>query len=225
MQTYETLLITPPNLPEEDEKSTVDALHAIIVDGGGTIHANDRMGRRHLAYPIQKFDDGVFIRFLYDSEADVPKELERRSGLSDKVLRHLTVRLTTEWAEDAKKQAVLDAQRKVEAEAQAKLDAEAKVIADAEAAVKAEADAAEAAVKAEADAVEAAAKAEADAAEAAKAEAEKPAEEAEAEAAAPETAVEAAVEAAIPETTAPEATVGETAAPDADAASDGKSEG
>ena len=49
MQTYETLLITPPNLPEEDEKTAVEALHAIITEGGGTMHAHDRMGRRHLA--------------------------------------------------------------------------------------------------------------------------------------------------------------------------------
>lgn len=141
MQTYETLLITPPNLAEEDEKTAVDALLAIITDGGGKMHAQDRMGRRHLAYPIQKFEDGVYFRFLYEAEAAVPKELERRSRISDKFLRSLTVRLTKEWAEDAKKQAVIDAQRRIEMAEQAILDAEAKVLADAEAAVKAEADA------------------------------------------------------------------------------------
>jgi len=140
MQTYETLLITPPNLAEEDEKTAIDALLAIITEGGGKMHAQDRMGRRHLAYPIQKFEDGVYYRFLYESESAVPKEVERRSRLSDKFLRSLTVRLSEEWAEDAKKQAVIDAQRRIEEAEQAKLDAEAKALADAEAAAKAEAE-------------------------------------------------------------------------------------
>src|SRR5262245_56746752 len=77
----------------------------------------DRMGRRRLAYPIQKFEDGVYTRFLYDSGSDVPRELERRMRISDKVLRHLTVQLEREWAVGAKEQVVKDAQARAEAEA------------------------------------------------------------------------------------------------------------
>src|SRR5262245_62957708 len=79
--------------------------------------ANDRMGRRRLAYAIGKFDDGVYTRFLYDSLPAVPKELERRIRISDKVLRYLTVRLEPDWAVAAKEQAVRDAQARAEAEA------------------------------------------------------------------------------------------------------------
>ena len=140
MQTYETLFITSPDLLEEDERSTVEALAKVVTDGGGVMHSNDRMGRRRLGYPIQKCDDGVYTRFLYESAVAVPKELERRFRLSDKVLRGLTVRLEEEWAEDAKKQAVIDAERRAEAAAQAEIDA----------AAAAEAAAAEAAKAAEA---------------------------------------------------------------------------
>jgi small subunit ribosomal protein S6 len=114
LPTYETLFITPPNLPDEEERATVDAMAQVISDGGGTIIANDRMGRRRLGYPIRKFEDGVYVRFLYDAGVEVPKELERRIRLSDRVLRSLTVRLDREWAENAKHEAVLDAQRRVE---------------------------------------------------------------------------------------------------------------
>lgn len=119
MNTYETLFITPPNLAEDDEKAIVDAMSQVVSEGGGTFHANDRMGRRRLAYPIQKFEDGVYTRFLYDAEHEVPKELERRLRLSDKVLRSLTVRLERDWASAAKEQAVRDAARRAEAEAEA----------------------------------------------------------------------------------------------------------
>ncbi len=112
MPTYETLFITPPTLSDEDERATVETLATIVTDGGGSFTANERMGRRRLAYPIQKFEDGVYTRFLYDSGVEVPKELERRIRLSDKVLRSLTVRLEENWAEAAKVQAVKDAERR-----------------------------------------------------------------------------------------------------------------
>jgi small subunit ribosomal protein S6 len=127
VQTYETLFISTPTLTEEDEQATVDTFSVIVSDGGGTMVANERMGRRRLAYPIRKQTDGVYVRFLYDSEAGVPKELERRMRLSDKILRVLTVRLEERQAVQAKEQAVRDAQARVEAaerEAQERAEAE-----------------------------------------------------------------------------------------------------
>ena len=119
MPTYETLFITPPTLSDDEEKSTVAMLAAIVTDGGGVFTANERMGRRRLAYPIRKFEDGVYMRFLYDCEVEIPKELERRIRISDNVLRSLTVRLEDNWAEAAKVQAVKDAERRAEMEAEA----------------------------------------------------------------------------------------------------------
>lgn len=119
MPTYETLFITPPNLGEDEENVTVETLAQVVTEGGGSMIANDRMGRRRLGYPIRKFDDGVYVRFLYDSESDVPKELERRIRLSDRVLRSMTVRLGMEWAVAAKEEAVREAQRRADAEIEA----------------------------------------------------------------------------------------------------------
>jgi small subunit ribosomal protein S6 len=124
MQTYETLFITTPTLTEDEERAAVDTLSQIVTEGGGTMVANDRMGRRRLAYPIQKHTDGVYVRFLYDSEAGVPKELERRIRLSDKILRVLTVRLEPKWAEAAKEQAVRDARARAEAAERERLERE-----------------------------------------------------------------------------------------------------
>ena len=163
MSTYETLYITAPNLAEDDERATVDHMTGIVTNGGGTLLANDRMGRRRLAYPIQKFDDGVYVRLLYDSESAVPIELERRGRLSDKVLRTLTVKLERDWAAHAKQQAIDDARRREEA-----------AVAEAAAAVAAAA-AAAAAPPPEVDGAQAAEPAPAQAAEPAPAQAAEPA--------------------------------------------------
>jgi small subunit ribosomal protein S6 len=134
MPTYETLFITPPNLTEDEELATVEAMAKIVTEGGGQMVANDRMGRRRLAYQIRKFEDGVYTRFLYDSDSAVPTELERRIRLSDKVLRSLTVRLEEDWAEEAKQEAVREAERRVRAEEERAAEA----VAEAERAAQAE---------------------------------------------------------------------------------------
>jgi hypothetical protein len=64
------------------------------------------------------------VRFLYDSDSAVPKELERRMGLSDRVLRVLTVRMEPKWAAASKEQAVIDARARVEAAEREKLERE-----------------------------------------------------------------------------------------------------
>jgi small subunit ribosomal protein S6 len=117
IRTYETVFITLPTLTDEEERSVVDALTAVVTDGGGTFAANDRMGRRRLAYPIKKFEDGVYTRFLYDSDSSVPKELDRRLRISDKIIRHMTISMELDWAVASKEQAVRDAQARAEAEA------------------------------------------------------------------------------------------------------------
>jgi len=113
--TYETIFITLPTLSEEEERSVIAPLSQLVADRG-TVAANERIGRRRLAYPIKKFEDGVYTRFLYDADPSLPKELERRLRISDKVLRQLTVRLEEDWAVAAKEQAIRDALAREEAE-------------------------------------------------------------------------------------------------------------
>ena len=52
MDTYQTVFITVPNLTEDEERTVVDDLAKVVTTGGGAFTANDRMGRRRLAYPI-----------------------------------------------------------------------------------------------------------------------------------------------------------------------------
>lgn len=117
MRSYETIFITLPTLSDEEEKAVVDHLAQVVQDGGGAIAIRDRMGRRRLAYPIQKHEDGVYTRFIYDAEPSVPKELDRRLRISDKVLRHMTIFMEPEWAAYSKEQYERDLQARAEAEA------------------------------------------------------------------------------------------------------------
>jgi small subunit ribosomal protein S6 len=164
--TYETIFITSPTLTDEETETTVSMLAGVITDGGGDMIANERMGRRRLAYPINKFDDGVYTKFLYESEGTIPSELDRRGRLADQVLRSLTVRLDKEWAADARVQAALAVQKLIDDKARAIEEAEQKAKDEAEKKIKDAAEAEEAAKEAAEEAVKEAAKAAALAAEA-----------------------------------------------------------
>lgn len=153
MPTYETIFITRPNLSEEDEGGVVGTVKELISEGGGSVVYEDRMGRRRLAYPIQKFEDGTYFRFLYESATEIPQEIERRNRLSDRVMRSMTVRLDKHESVRAREQAVLDAQKREEeaikaAERAEQEAAEAKAKEAEEAAKAAEAAAAPAATEA-----------------------------------------------------------------------------
>ena len=87
----------------------------MVAEGGGTFVANERLGRRRLAYPISKHKDGVYVRFLYDAEPRFPRSWSAGSVSRTSVLRALTVRLEPNWAVAAKEQAVRDAEARVEA--------------------------------------------------------------------------------------------------------------
>ena len=74
MPTYETLFITTPNLPEDEERATVDAMAQVVADGGGTMIANDRMGRRRQGVKMDEFVACVNRSSGTDFFVSVPKE-------------------------------------------------------------------------------------------------------------------------------------------------------
>ena len=92
MQTYETLFITSPELAEDQERSAVETLAKIVTDGGGSMVANERMGRRRLAYPIRKIQEGYYYFIHGQFSASVLPELERTIKLNEDILRHMVIR-------------------------------------------------------------------------------------------------------------------------------------
>ena len=54
---------------------------------GGKIESRDKMGRRKLAYDIQKTRDGFFVNTILSMPADKVADLRRSLKLNDNVLR------------------------------------------------------------------------------------------------------------------------------------------
>ena len=92
MTEYEILLLLDPDLPEEKQGEVVERVRALIEQGGGTVDRHDAWGRRKLAYPIQKKEEGVYHLVSFTSEAETLDELSRVLKIDDDVLRHMATR-------------------------------------------------------------------------------------------------------------------------------------
>jgi len=93
MNQYELGVIISARLDEENQKTELDRVQALIERFGGTIEKMDSWGRRKLAYPIQKQTDGVYTFITFSSEPGAPAEIENRLRIVESVLRFLVIRL------------------------------------------------------------------------------------------------------------------------------------
>jgi len=91
MRTYEVLFILSPQVTEEETTALIAEFKRIAESTGATLKSEDPWGRRRLAYPIQKFNEGIYHLFVFESGASLA-ELDRRMKNSDRVLRHMIVR-------------------------------------------------------------------------------------------------------------------------------------
>jgi small subunit ribosomal protein S6 len=90
---YEILLIVDSETPDDEFKRLTEMLQQIITDQGGTIIKTDNMGRRQLAYPINRKSEGNYLLFEVEGTGREIAELERRMRVNDQIVRYLTVRV------------------------------------------------------------------------------------------------------------------------------------
>lgn len=93
MNKYETIYILDPSLDEEAINSNIEKFKGVIENGGGVIENTDIWGMRKLAYEIKKVNEGYYVLVNFDSEPDLPKELDRVFRISDSIIRHMIINL------------------------------------------------------------------------------------------------------------------------------------
>ncbi len=96
MRKYEIIFIVRPDIEEEELVKLVTQMEGVVTGAGGKIEKVDRMGRRRLAYRVGRFQDGHYVLFLLEGTGDTVKELERRLGVTDSVIKFLAVRIDEE---------------------------------------------------------------------------------------------------------------------------------
>lgn len=90
---YETTFIINGGLEEFFVQQLTKEVLNLIRNNGGDIRAWEQMGRRRLAYPIDKKVNGYYVYVYYDAPPTLPGILERFFRLEENILRFLTVKL------------------------------------------------------------------------------------------------------------------------------------
>ena len=91
INSYETLFIINGNLSEEETKALVEKFTSLVA-ANGTLEKVDEWGKRRLAYPIDDTVDGYYVLLNFKSGAEFPSEFERVAGITDGILRAMTLR-------------------------------------------------------------------------------------------------------------------------------------
>jgi small subunit ribosomal protein S6 len=87
------MFIVDPKTGDDDVTRLSENLQQVIADQGGTVTKNENMGRRQLAYPIGRVNEGHYILLEVDGTGREIAELERRMRVNDQVIRYITVRV------------------------------------------------------------------------------------------------------------------------------------
>src|SRR6478672_784995 len=95
-RTYEVMYIIDPDTPAERVEKLNEAVGSLIEKEGGEIVRMDDIGRRELAYPIQKKTEGHYVLFEINGSGQEIAELERRMRVNDMIIRYVTVRVDEE---------------------------------------------------------------------------------------------------------------------------------
>lgn len=95
MHQYELVTILSPQLGEEELPAAVDRITGFITGRGGEVKDVDQWGRRRLAYPIDRFNEGTYVVTQLALDAPRAAELEANLRISEDVIRHLMVRTDT----------------------------------------------------------------------------------------------------------------------------------
>lgn len=88
---YETIFVLDAAMDEEKTNAISEKFQKLIADNG-TVESVDVWGKRRLAYPIDYKTEGYYVLVNFSSNPEFPKELERVYGITDGVIRTLTIR-------------------------------------------------------------------------------------------------------------------------------------
>ena len=91
--TYETTCIVNASLEDSQIEAAISHIVEVIERNGGLITANNRWGRKRMAYTIEKKNNGYYVNMEFTGPGTLIAQLERSYILDENILRFLTIQL------------------------------------------------------------------------------------------------------------------------------------
>ncbi len=93
MHKYELVVILQADLEEAVLDAAVENIETLIKSNEGEITKIDRWGKRKLAYPINKTNEGYYFYVEFDYKQEEVANLKRTMGFNEQVLRSSVIRV------------------------------------------------------------------------------------------------------------------------------------
>lgn len=87
MNTYEAFVILKPILDVDNSDNVLKVIEDAIESLSGKVVKKEKLGRKRLAYEINKFKDGFIATYLFNLPAEGIKSLKRTCQLNEDILR------------------------------------------------------------------------------------------------------------------------------------------
>ena len=91
MNKYESVIIINPNVDEEGIKGLISKFTKLI-NNDGKFEKAEELGKRKLAYEINKNKEGFYVVFYFEANTSLIAELERNYRITDEVIKFMTVK-------------------------------------------------------------------------------------------------------------------------------------
>ena len=92
MNQYESVVIINPRVDEEGVKGLVQKFTDLI-NTNGKVEKVDELGKRRLAYEVQKNKEGYYLVFYFEANPNLISELERIYRITDEVIKFMTIKV------------------------------------------------------------------------------------------------------------------------------------
>lgn len=92
MNKYETVIIVNPDIELADVEKIAADVQNLISGSGGIVTKVDKWGKRRLAYEVKGNRDGIYVLVNFESEPQFVQRLARYYGLTEQIIKYMTVR-------------------------------------------------------------------------------------------------------------------------------------
>jgi small subunit ribosomal protein S6 len=92
LRRYESVMIVPADLPDDEITGLIDRYKSIITNHTGLVMKVEKWGKRKLAYEIKKHNRGFYMLIDFAGQSAAVADLERNLKIDDKILKFMTVK-------------------------------------------------------------------------------------------------------------------------------------
>lgn len=111
LQTYESAVLINASLDDPQIEGIISKIKETITANGGEIKEIENLGRKRLAYTVNKSKIGYYAIFRFDAPTTIISKLERFYTLDDHILRFINIKLDAVALEQIEKNKVAPIQQ------------------------------------------------------------------------------------------------------------------